>query len=51
MNKKLLSAFILTILLGLSACAASSSSPVGVNCDYSQEKPLWEMNPDCQGGR
>jgi hypothetical protein len=33
----------------LSGCLASTTSPVGVNCDYSQGKPLWEMPLDCQG--
>ena len=33
----------------LSACLASTTSPVGVNCDFSQEKPLREMPLDCQG--
>ena len=35
--------------LCLSACLASTTSPVGVNCDFSQEKPLREMPLDCQG--
>ena len=33
----------------LSGCLASNTSPVGVNCDYSQGKPLWEMPLVCQG--
>jgi len=33
----------------LSACLASATSPVGVNCDFSQEKPLREMPVACQG--
>ena len=37
------------IALILSGCAASTYSPDGVNCDYSQGKPLWEMPLDCQG--
>ncbi|QKM65573.1 hypothetical protein DCO17_10190 [Polynucleobacter tropicus] len=35
--------------LCLSGCLASTTSPVGVNCDFSQEKPLWEMPVACQG--
>lgn len=41
--------FILVFLLVLDGCAASTTSPIGVNCDYSQGKPLWEMPLDCQG--
>ncbi len=37
--------------LALAACAASSTSSMGVNCNYTQDKPLWEMPLDCQGGR
>jgi hypothetical protein len=37
------------LILGLSGCLASTTSPVGVNCDYSQGKPLWEMPLACQG--
>ena len=42
-----------TTLFGLclGGCLASTTSPVGVNCDFSQEKPLWEMPLDCQSGR
>jgi hypothetical protein len=48
--KKLLKAFSSTLLiLVLSGCLASTTSPVGVNCDFSQEKPLWEMPLACQG--
>jgi hypothetical protein len=35
--------------LCLNGCLASTTSPVGVNCDFSQEKPLREMPLDCQG--
>lgn len=40
---------IVGIILCLSGCLASTTSPVGVNCDFSQEKPLWEMPVACQG--
>ena len=36
-------------ILALSGCLASTTSPVGVNCDYSQGKPVWEMPLACQG--
>ena len=35
--------------LVLSGCLASTTSPDGVNCDYSQGKPMWEMPLACQG--
>jgi hypothetical protein len=38
---------LLTMVLG--GCAASSTSPIGVNCDYRQEKPMMDMPVDCQG--
>jgi hypothetical protein len=40
---------VFSITLG--GCLASTSSPDGVNCDFSKEKPIWEMPPDCVGGR
>jgi hypothetical protein len=43
----LVTAFLFSLIL--TGCAASSTSPVGVNCNYSQEKPLWQMPLDCQG--
>ena len=49
MKKLFYLSFITLFALLLSACLASTSSPVGVNCDYSQEKPLWEMPVACQG--
>lgn len=33
----------------LNGCAASSTSPIGVNCDYRQEKSIMNMPVDCQG--
>jgi len=48
--KKLFSAAAMFIFsLILTGCAASSTSSVGVNCDYSQGKPLWELPLVCQG--
>jgi hypothetical protein len=49
MKKLFSSVTTFLFFLILTGCAASSTSPVGVNCDYSQEKPLWEMPVDCQG--
>lgn len=49
MKKLFLAVTVGLVALGLSACAASSTSPVGINCDYSQGKPLWELPVDCQG--
>lgn len=37
------------VLLALTGCLASTTSPVGVNCDFSEEKPIWEMPLACQG--
>jgi PBP1b-binding outer membrane lipoprotein LpoB len=48
--KKLLSTLTIALLaLALGGCLASTYSPDGVNCNYSQGKPLWEMPLDCQG--
>ncbi|MEI6612807.1 hypothetical protein [Polynucleobacter sp.] len=48
--KKILSLISLALLAAvLNGCMASSSSPVGVNCDFSKEKPISEMPVDCQG--
>lgn len=50
--KKLLLAITSTLfVIALAGCLASTTSPDGVNCNYSQGKPLWEMPLDCQGGR
>jgi len=38
------------LILSLGGCLASTTSPIGVNCDFSKGKPLWEMNQDCYGG-
>lgn len=51
--KKLLPTLAATLLtLALGGCLASTYSPDGVNCDYSQGKPISDMPLDCQtGGR
>ena len=48
--KKLLFAITTALFaMTLGGCLASTTSPVGVNCDYFQGKPLSEMPLDCQG--
>jgi hypothetical protein len=48
--KKIFLALTMTVFaLVLSACLASTTSPDGVNCDFSQGKPMWEMPLACQG--
>ena len=49
MKKLFLAVIVSLATLVLGACAASSTSPIGVNCNYSQGKPLWELPVDCQG--
>ena len=49
MKKPFSSAATFLFILILTGCAANSTSPVGVNCDFSQEKPLWQMPLACQG--
>ena len=51
MKKLFLTLAVTLIALGLSGCLASSTSPDGVNCNFAQGKPMWEMPLDCQGGR
>ena len=51
MNKIFLTLIVALFAMVLSGCLASTTSPDGVNCDFSQGKPLWEMPLDCQGGR
>jgi hypothetical protein len=51
MKKLLFTLVIVLPTLALGGCLASTYSPDGVNCNYSQEKPLWEMPLDCQTGR
>jgi hypothetical protein len=48
--KKFLSVFMaFFLILNLMGCLASTTSTVGVNCDYSQGKPLSEMPLACHG--
>ena len=48
--KKIFLALTVTLFaLVLSGCLASTTSPDGVNCDFSQGKPMWEMPLACQG--
>ncbi|MDH6155009.1 hypothetical protein M2131_001297 [Polynucleobacter sphagniphilus] len=50
--KKLLSFVLLAIfLLVLGGCAASSTSPIGINCDDTKDLTINEMPLACQGGR
>jgi len=51
MNKIFLTLIVTLFAMVLSGCLASTTSPDGVNCDFSQGKPMWEMPLDCQGGR
>jgi hypothetical protein len=49
MNKVMLIIFIAALAMGLGACAASSTSPIGVNCDYNKELLRMDMPLVCQG--
>ena len=49
MKKLLLTLTIILWSVALGGCLASATSPDGVNCNFSQEKPLWEMPVACQG--
>jgi hypothetical protein len=49
MSKFPLALNMIFVALALSGCLASTTSPDGVNCNYSQNKPLWEMPLACQG--
>ena len=51
MKKLLLTVASALFAMALSGCLASTTSPDGVNCNYAQGKPIWEMPLDCQGGR
>jgi hypothetical protein len=51
MKKQLLTLSVAVCTMLLSGCLASTYSPDGVNCNYSQEKPMWEMPLDCQTAR
>ena len=46
-KSKVFAAILVTIFLG--ACAASSTSSVGVNCNYNLELPVSDMPLACQG--
>ncbi len=47
MNKIALALTVTSFALVLSGCLASTTSPDGLNCDFSQQKPLWEMPTAC----
>jgi hypothetical protein len=48
--KKIFSISVVTLLtLALGGCLASTYSPDGADCNYSQGKPLWELPIACQG--
>jgi hypothetical protein len=49
MNKILNLIYFAIVAQAISGCAASSTSPVGVNCNYEQEKPFRDLPVDCQG--
>lgn len=51
MKKTFLTLTMTFFAITLSGCLASTTSPDGVNCNYSQGKPIWEMPLDCQTGR
>lgn len=51
MKKLLFTITSFLVVMTLSGCLASTTSPDGVNCNYAQGKPMWEMPLDCQGGR
>jgi len=38
-----------TVVFLMAGCMASTSSPIGINCGSSAEKPIWERPIDCQG--
>lgn len=40
---------ISVLIIALSGCMASSSSPDGINCGPSAELPIWERPLVCQG--
>ncbi|MBU3540439.1 hypothetical protein [Polynucleobacter sp. UB-Tiil-W10] len=48
MKKTFFTLAVALFALVLSGCQASTTSPVGVNCNYTG-KPMWEMPVDCQG--
>jgi len=50
MKKLFCTSLVVISLVALGGCLASTTSPVGVNCDFRQQLPLWEMNQACVGG-
>jgi len=50
MKKLFCTSFVVLSIVTLGGCLASTTSPVGVNCNFSQQLPLWEMNQACVGG-
>lgn len=42
-----ITSFLFAMTLG--GCLASTYSPDGVNCNYSQGKPFWDLPVACQG--
>ncbi len=50
MKKSLLTITSTLVAMARTGWLASTTSPDGVNCNYSQGKPMWEMPLDCQGG-
>jgi hypothetical protein len=47
--KSVFNFFLVLLTLALSGCLASTTSPVGVACDYRQNMLLWQMPLVCQG--
>jgi hypothetical protein len=42
---------VLVVMPLLTGCLAANQTPIGVQCDYTQGKPMWELPLVCQGGR
>lgn len=40
--------YIVLVASFLSGCLASTTSPKGINCNYSQGKAMWELPLLCQ---
>ena len=47
--KKPITFLIVALLLALTGCLASTNSPHGISCDFSQDRELWQMPLVCQG--
>lgn len=41
--------FLTLLAISLSGCLASTYSPVGLDCNWSQGKSAWEMPSACYG--